>query len=50
MVAVSLAFFVLNEIIEVIYATITNYVTEGPRIALRIGKDFLDIHWFLPRE
>jgi len=36
MVAVSLAFFILDKIIEVTYATITRptYVTEGPRITL----------------
>jgi len=32
MVAVSLAFFILDEIIEVIYATIATYATEGPRM------------------
>ena len=47
MVALSLAFFILDEIIAVIYATITCHVTTGPRIMLRyIGKGFLYIHCF----
>jgi len=43
MVAVSLAFFIFDEIMR---PPVTTYVSEGPRITLRyIRNGFLDIHY-----